>query len=183
MGVSVKTPTYLTRLDHLRRVPAHVPFLCFEPLLVGFGMIDLGGIDWVNVGGVQRIQESITHAEHALALISQFHDDCHALRRSDGHLSARLTGRYHVLPVRFCNCGLDGVGNHSAVRAFPITATAVPVRIPPTDADARCRAAGWRLSFCAARQPGQPGEPRRQWTPAALPGPPPGTTGQGPPIR
>jgi protein gp37 len=51
MGVSVETQTYLYRLDHLRRTPAHVRFISFEPLLEGPGEIDLRGIDWAIVGG------------------------------------------------------------------------------------------------------------------------------------
>ena len=51
MGVSVETAHYLTRLDHLRRVPAHVRFVSFEPLLADLGTLNLGGIDWVIVGG------------------------------------------------------------------------------------------------------------------------------------
>ena len=41
----------LYRLDHLRRTPAQVRFLSFEPLLGALGELDLDGIDWVIVGG------------------------------------------------------------------------------------------------------------------------------------
>jgi len=51
MGVSVETRKYLSRLDHLRRTPAQVKFISFEPLLEGLGKIDLAGIDWAIVGG------------------------------------------------------------------------------------------------------------------------------------
>ena len=51
LGVSVETPKYLWRLDHLREVPAGVRFLSLEPLLGAFESIDLGGVDWVIVGG------------------------------------------------------------------------------------------------------------------------------------
>ena len=37
MGVSVETPEYLYRIDHLRRTPARVRFISFEPLLAGLG--------------------------------------------------------------------------------------------------------------------------------------------------
>ncbi len=51
MGVSVETADYLDRLDHLRKVPAAVRFVSFEPLLGPIGQVDLTGIDWVIVGG------------------------------------------------------------------------------------------------------------------------------------
>lgn len=51
MGVSIETPEYLWRADHLRQVPAAVRFLSLEPLLGPLGTIDLAGIHWVIVGG------------------------------------------------------------------------------------------------------------------------------------
>ena len=51
IGVSVETADYLDRLDHLRKVPAAVRFVSFEPLLGPIGHVDLTGIDWVIVGG------------------------------------------------------------------------------------------------------------------------------------
>lgn len=51
MGVSVESQEYLTRIDHLRKTPAHVKFLSIEPLLGSLGEPDFSGIDWVIVGG------------------------------------------------------------------------------------------------------------------------------------
>jgi protein gp37 len=51
MGVSVESATYLDRIDHLRRVPASVKFVSFEPLLGPVGAVDLDGVDWAIVGG------------------------------------------------------------------------------------------------------------------------------------
>ena len=51
MGVSVETPKYLYRLDHLRRTPARVRFISFEPLLEALGEIDLDDLHWAIVGG------------------------------------------------------------------------------------------------------------------------------------
>ena len=51
MGVSVENEEYLDRIDHLRRSGAQVKFLSIEPLLGPLGNVDLGGIDWVIVGG------------------------------------------------------------------------------------------------------------------------------------
>lgn len=56
MGVSVETQRYAFRLDHLREVPAAIRFVSAEPLL-GPLTLDLGGIDWLIVGG-----ESGAHA-------------------------------------------------------------------------------------------------------------------------
>lgn len=50
-GVSVESRRELGRLDHLRRTPAAVRFVSFEPLLEDVGTIDLGGISWAIVGG------------------------------------------------------------------------------------------------------------------------------------
>lgn len=51
MGVSVENETYTFRIDHLRETEAHVKFLSLEPLLGPLPHLDLGGIDWVIVGG------------------------------------------------------------------------------------------------------------------------------------
>ncbi len=51
MGVSVETNKYRFRIDHLRDVPASVRFLSLEPLLGPLPSLDLGGIQWVIVGG------------------------------------------------------------------------------------------------------------------------------------
>jgi len=50
-GVSVETRKYMERIDCLRKVPARVRFISFEPLLEHLGGIDLTAIDWVIVGG------------------------------------------------------------------------------------------------------------------------------------
>lgn len=51
LGVSVETPTYYSRINHLRRVDAPVRFLSCEPLLAPLDALPLKGIDWVIVGG------------------------------------------------------------------------------------------------------------------------------------
>lgn len=51
-GVSVEDRRYgLPRIDYLRQASAAVKFLSIEPLLEDLGDVDLGGIDWVIVGG------------------------------------------------------------------------------------------------------------------------------------
>ena len=51
MSASVETPAFLHRIDHLRRTPARVRFVSFEPLLAPLGKLDLDGIHWAIVGG------------------------------------------------------------------------------------------------------------------------------------
>lgn len=51
MGVSVENAEYGFRVDHLRQTNASVKFLSLEPLLSPVPDLDLGGIDWVIVGG------------------------------------------------------------------------------------------------------------------------------------
>jgi protein gp37 len=52
LGVSVEDRRYgVSRIDHLREVPAVVRFLSIEPLLEDVGTLDLRGIDWCIVGG------------------------------------------------------------------------------------------------------------------------------------
>lgn len=50
-GVSVESQEFAFRLDDLRRVPAALRFVSFEPLIGPVPDADLTGIDWVIVGG------------------------------------------------------------------------------------------------------------------------------------
>lgn len=51
MGVTVESKDYRCRIDDLRRTPAHVKFISFEPLLGAIPKVDLPNIDWIIVGG------------------------------------------------------------------------------------------------------------------------------------
>lgn len=51
MGVSVEDKEHLWRINHLRRTPATIKFLSFEPLLGPLEGLDLHGIDWAIAGG------------------------------------------------------------------------------------------------------------------------------------
>ena len=51
MGVSVESEEYVSRIDDLRTVPAHVRFLSLEPLLGPLPSLRLDGVDWAIVGG------------------------------------------------------------------------------------------------------------------------------------
>jgi protein gp37 len=51
LGASVESEDYLDRIEVLRRVPARVRFISFEPLLSPIVDPDLSGIHWAIVGG------------------------------------------------------------------------------------------------------------------------------------
>ena len=51
LGVSIENRERAGRLEHLKRTPAGVRFVSFEPLLGPIGPIDLDGIAWAIVGG------------------------------------------------------------------------------------------------------------------------------------
>jgi len=51
MGVSVEKQDYTFRVDYLRESSAQIKFLSLEPLIGPIPELDLGGIDWVIVGG------------------------------------------------------------------------------------------------------------------------------------
>lgn len=51
MGVSVESSDVTTRIDHLRRTPAHTRFVSCEPLLTALPDLDLTDIHWVIAGG------------------------------------------------------------------------------------------------------------------------------------
>ena len=41
----------MDRIDHLRKVPAAIRFISFEPLIGSVGAVDLSDIHWAIVGG------------------------------------------------------------------------------------------------------------------------------------
>ena len=51
LGTSVESEDYVGRIDLLRRVPARIRFISFEPLLGPITEPDLSGIHWAIVGG------------------------------------------------------------------------------------------------------------------------------------
>ncbi len=51
LGTSVEDDRVLSRVEHLRQVPAAVRFLSLEPLIGPLRDLPLTGIDWVIVGG------------------------------------------------------------------------------------------------------------------------------------
>lgn len=51
LGTSVEDAEVVSRIDHLRAVPAAIRFISFEPLIGAVGEINLNNIDWAIVGG------------------------------------------------------------------------------------------------------------------------------------
>lgn len=51
LGTSVEDGQVIHRIDELRRVPAAIRFISFEPLVGPVGAVDLSGIHWAIVGG------------------------------------------------------------------------------------------------------------------------------------
>ncbi len=51
LGTSVESAEVFDRLDHLRRVPAEIRFVSFEPLIGSVAGANLSGISWAIVGG------------------------------------------------------------------------------------------------------------------------------------
>ena len=50
-GVTVESEKYKNRIELLKRVPARIKFVSFEPLIGDVGSVNLSSIDWVIVGG------------------------------------------------------------------------------------------------------------------------------------
>jgi len=51
LGTSVESGKYKSRITSLRRVPAQVRFISFEPLIGAIGKVNLSGVHWAIVGG------------------------------------------------------------------------------------------------------------------------------------
>jgi protein gp37 len=51
LGTSVESEKYKGRIALLQKIPAHVRFISFEPLIASIGKVDLSNIHWAIVGG------------------------------------------------------------------------------------------------------------------------------------
>lgn len=72
LGTSVESRDYLSRIDALRRIPAAIRFISFEPLLGPVVGPDLSSVHWAIVGG-----ESGPHARPMEQWwVEQLRDDC-----------------------------------------------------------------------------------------------------------
>ncbi len=71
LGTSVESSDVLSRLDDLRKTPAKVRFVSFEPLVSSVAGADLSGIHWAIVGGesgpgARPMDETWVHEIHGL---------------------------------------------------------------------------------------------------------------------
>lgn len=74
LGTSVENADAAVRIDVLRKVPAAIRFISFEPLIGPVGDVDLTGIHWAIVGG-----ESGRHARPIKETwIDEIYDQCEA---------------------------------------------------------------------------------------------------------
>ena len=71
MGVTVESRDYVSRINHLREVPAAVRFLSLEPLLGPIDHLPLDGIHWVIVGGESGPSARPMRAEWARGVRNQ----------------------------------------------------------------------------------------------------------------
>ena len=51
LGVTVENDIYKHRIDQLRKVPAKIRFISFEPLIGDVGVVNLHDIHWAIIGG------------------------------------------------------------------------------------------------------------------------------------
>lgn len=72
IGVSVETPRYAFRIDHLREVPADVRTVSAEPLLESLPDLNLEGISWLAVGG----ESGINHRPIEADWVRDLRDQC-----------------------------------------------------------------------------------------------------------
>lgn len=70
-GVTVESSKYTYRIDHLRKVPSHIKFISFEPLLSNIENLDLTDIDWAIVGGESGFNARPMEEEWAISLRDQ----------------------------------------------------------------------------------------------------------------
>ena len=67
-GVTVESGEYQYRIDYLRKIPAKVRFVSFEPLLGEVKNVNLTGIDWAIIGGESGFSAREMKQEWVLSL-------------------------------------------------------------------------------------------------------------------
>jgi protein gp37 len=95
VGVSVESPSYFARIDHLRRLDVPVRFISAEPLLAALTGINLEGIAWLITGGesggpneralVTRTQRGWCPKPDALMWVRELREACRAGRTAFFH--------------------------------------------------------------------------------------------------
>ncbi len=113
LGVTVEAQSTKFRIDYLRKINASVRFLSCEPLVEDLGSLNLGGIDWIIVGGESGRQARPMKVEWALNIKNQVEKEGSAFFfkqwgtwGSDGvkrnkHVNGKLLGGkiYHEMPA------------------------------------------------------------------------------------
>ena len=101
LGTSVENKNVVHRISALRKMPASIKFISFEPLIGPIGSINLSGIDWAIVGGesgpkarpirekwVDEIHDSCRHYDTAF-----FFKQWGAWGKDNKRRSKKLNGR------------------------------------------------------------------------------------------
>ena len=95
LGVSVESPDYLWRVDHLRQTPAALRFISFEPLIADVGKVDLTGISWCIVGSESGPRRRPCN----LGWIRSLRDQCVAANVPFFCKQANINGKLVKMPV------------------------------------------------------------------------------------
>ena len=106
MGVTVETPRYAFRIDHLREVDVAVRFISAEPLLEALPNLDLTDIHWLIAGGESGPRARRIEEEWVIDLRDQCADAHVAFffkqwgGRTPKALGRELQGQFHdAMPV------------------------------------------------------------------------------------
>lgn len=94
LGTSVESAEFKSRIDCLRRVPAHIRFISFEPLIGAIGTVDLSGVHWAIVGGESGPRSRPMDAKW----VEQIHTQCRKQKvafffKQWGGVNKKATGR------------------------------------------------------------------------------------------
>jgi len=71
LGTSIEDSRVVSRIEHLRKTPAAIRFISFEPLIGPVGAIDLRDIHWAIVGGESGRSARPIHEEWIDEIYSQ----------------------------------------------------------------------------------------------------------------
>jgi len=71
LGVTVESPTEVSRIDSLRGLKSIIRFISCEPLVSDLGKINLTGIDWVIVGGESGVKARAMNPDWVRSILQQ----------------------------------------------------------------------------------------------------------------
>jgi len=94
LGTSVESGDFKARIDDLRRVPAQVRFISFEPLIGAIGRVDLADIHWAIIGGESGPRSRPMEAKW----VDEIHTQCRKQKvafffKQWGGVNKKATGR------------------------------------------------------------------------------------------